>query len=68
MTPDGRLSRPMGHGSGVIPDTAARNRGREGSPSRQPARPADDRDRGYGAFTTPEEPDHRRRDRPSCQG
>jgi hypothetical protein len=52
MTPDERLSRPMGQSSGVIPDTAAPDREREGSPSRQIARPVDDRDRGYVASIT----------------
>lgn len=52
MTPDGRwIARWVT--APVIPDMAARNREREGSSVRQPARHADDRDRGYGAFTTP---------------
>lgn len=42
----------MGHGSGVIPDAAAPDREREGSPVRQIARPVGDPDRGYVASIT----------------
>jgi len=42
----------MGHGSGVIPDTAAPDRERECSPVRQIARPVDDRVHGYVASIT----------------